>query len=177
MIAWHLGMTVLAVRYVYRDPAMDLRWVLAGALLPDLIDKPIGAVLLNDVFHAHRLFGHTLLFPTALLGLVMVVTRRGSALRKGMVGLVIGVLFHLVLDGAWAAPEAFWWPFFGTAFPEQSPSALGPLLEDMITDPRVWVGEAVGLVYLLRLWRTRLQAAGALGRFAGDGRIPPASRA
>ena len=44
MIFWHLGPTTLIVRYVFRDPAMDLRWVLAGSLLPDLIDKPWIAV-------------------------------------------------------------------------------------------------------------------------------------
>ncbi len=40
MIFWHLGITVLIARYVFRDPNMDLRWLMLGSLLPDVIDKP-----------------------------------------------------------------------------------------------------------------------------------------
>jgi hypothetical protein len=172
MILWHLGITVMVVRYVYRDPAMDLRWVLAGSLLPDLVDKPIGSLWFHDTFGTHRLLAHALLFPVVLLGVVVAVTRRGSPLRKGLIALVIGVLLHLALDAAWIDPEAFWWPLFGIDFPEQPDSALGPLLRRMLTDPLVWAGEAIGAAYLAYLWRVHLREPAAAARFAVEGRIP-----
>ena len=58
MIFWHVGVTMAVVRYAFRDPAMDLRWVVAGSLLPDVVDKPIGSILFVDTFDSHRLFGH-----------------------------------------------------------------------------------------------------------------------
>ncbi len=176
MIFWHLGVTALLVRYVFRDPRMDLRWVLVGSILPDLIDKPIGSVLFHDQLGSDRLAAHAVVFPVAAMFVVLAATSRGSALRKGLIGLVIGSLFHLVLDAAWADPEAFWWPFFGLDFPPRTDSAIGPLLERMITDPLVWAGEAVGLAYLVYLWRTHLAEPGAVRRFLGDGRIPMPAR-
>lgn len=177
MILWHLGATTLAVRYVYRDPAMDLRWVWAGSLLPDLIDKPLGAVLLNDSLGAHRLFSHAIAFPVVVFFAVLIATRRGSGIRKGLIGLVIGALFHLVLDAAWAEPEAFLWPFFGWDFPAADPSALGPLVRHMLSQPLVWVGEAGGLAYLVYLGRARVGPAGGWGRVLREGTIPlPAAR-
>lgn len=172
MILWHLGMTLLIVRYVYRDPDMDLRWVLAGSLLPDVLDKPFGSVFFNETFQTHRLVAHSVLFPIVMLLVVIMATGRGSGIRKALIGLVIGVFAHLVLDAAWADPEAFWWPLFGLEFPHVADSAIGDLLRSMIRNPWVWAGEAIGLAYLVGLWRARLRDEGAVRRFIGTGRIP-----
>jgi inner membrane protein len=172
MILWHLGMTVLIVRYVFRDPAMDLRWVLAGSILPDVIDKPLGSILFHDTFQTHRLFAHSVLFPILALLIVIVATRRGSALRKGLIGLVIGMLVHLVLDAAWADPEAFWWPLFGLQFPHVADSWFPDLVSSMLTNPWVWAGEAVGLAYLVFVWNRYLRDEGSFKRFLATGRIP-----
>lgn len=172
MILWHLGGTLAIVRYVFRDPNMDLRWVLLGSVLPDLLDKPLGAVFFNDQFETHRLMGHALVFPVLGLFAVLGLTKRGSALRKGLIGVVIGSLVHLVLDGAWIDAEAFMWPFFGLDFPAVADSAIGPLLERMVKDPLVWAGEAVGLGYCIYLWRRWLSDEGEIRRFVAEGTIP-----
>lgn len=173
MILWHLGATVLMVRYVFRDPAMDLRWVMVGSLLPDLIDKPIGSIAFHSTFGTHRLFAHSVLFPIVGLAVVLIVTRRGTSLRRGLIGVVIGVFVHLLLDAAWASPEAFWWPLFGWEFPPVHESNFVKLLGRMVTEPLVWVGEAAGLGYLVYLWRRHLRGEGELRRFLMvDGAIP-----
>lgn len=173
MIFWHLGATTLMVRYVFRDPDMDLRWVLAGSLLPDVIDKPIGSIFFHDTFGTHRLFAHSVLFPMVALAVVLIATTRASAIRKGLIGAVIGVFVHLLLDAAWASPEAFWWPLFGTEFPRVLDSDLVSLLGRMLSDPLVWAGEVIGLGYLVFLWRRYLAEPGALQRFIGaDGAVP-----
>ena len=172
MLLWHLGMTTLVARYVFRDPMMDLRWLAVGALLPDMIDKPIRSIFWNDGFHSHRLFAHALVAPVAGLLLVMTVTRRGTASRKAAIALVLGWFIHLLLDGVWVSPEVFLWPFFGLDFPRVIGSEFGALLRDMVSNPLVWVGEAVGAAYLVYLWRTRLSQEGGVRRFIRDGRIP-----
>ena len=171
MILWHLGMTTLIARYVFRDPNMDLRWLALGSLLPDIIDKPIGSILWHDVFGSHRLFAHAILLPVVALMAVMAVTHRTSTARRAGIVVVLGWFIHLVLDGVWASPEGFLWPFFGLEFPTLAGSDFGTLVGDMLSNPLVWLGEAVGAGYLVYLWRTRLTAPGAIGQFARDGRV------
>ncbi len=100
------------------------------------------------------------------LAVVLIATQRGSAIRKGLIGATIGVFVHLLLDAAWASPEAFWWPLFGTEFPRVFDSDLPSLLSRMLSDPLVWAGEVLGLGYLVFLWRRYLGEAGDLRRFA-----------
>lgn len=171
MLLWHLGMTTFVGRYVFRDPGMDLRWLALGALLPDIVDKPIGSIIWNDVFHNHRVYAHTLVLPVLALAGIMIVTRRGSASRKAAIAVVLGWFIHLILDGVWASPEAFLWPFFGFDFPRVAGSEFGTLVENMLGNPLVWVGEAAGAAYLFYLWRSHLSEAGAVRRFLRDGRI------
>jgi membrane-bound metal-dependent hydrolase YbcI (DUF457 family) len=172
VILWHFGATVLIVRYVFRDPDMDLRWVLAGSILPDLIDKPIASVFFHDTFGTHRIFAHSIVFPMLAFAVVLVATKRGTNLRRGLIGAVIGVFIHLLLDAAWATPEAFWWPFFGLEFPRVLDSDLMSLLGRMLSDPLVWAGEAAGAAYLVLLWSRYLRAEGALRQFfRANGRI------
>lgn len=171
MILWHLGLTVLIVRYVFRDPKMDLRWILVGSLLPDVIDKPIGSILFRDTFGSHRLFAHAVVFPVVLLGVVMIATRRATALRRGAIGIVIGCFIHLLLDGVWTNPETFLWPFFGFEFPRVAGSEFGTLVRRMLESPMVWLGEGLGAAYLIYLWRRHLSDRGDLKRFAGDGLV------
>jgi hypothetical protein len=42
VLLWHVGATIAFVRYAFRDPNMDLRYLALGAVLPDLIDTPLG---------------------------------------------------------------------------------------------------------------------------------------
>jgi len=176
VILWHLGATTLAVRYAFGDPAMDLRWVMLGSLLPDLIDKPVGSVLCHSHFGAHRLYGHTLLLPALVLGAALVLTRRRSRARKAMIVLVVGWLLHLVLDGVWTEPGSVLWPLFGWSFPETDPSALLPLLRSMVRSPTVWLGEGVGAAYLLYLARAHLGTGEARSAFLRRGVIALRSR-
>ncbi len=151
---------------------MDLRWVLAGSLLPDLIDKPIASILFHDTFRTDRIVAHAVVFPVVLMFIVMAATSRGTSLRRGLISLVIGVFVHLILDGAWTSPEAFFWPLFGLDFPPVAGSDFATLLGDMLESPWVWLGEAAGLGYLLFLWRRYLAEQGAIAAFRSDGRIP-----
>ncbi len=167
MILWHVGATLAIVRYVFKDPNMDLRFLAVGSLLPDLIDKPIGSVLFVETFQTARVYGHALVFPVALLVAVMLLTRRGTLRRKALLGLPIGALLHLFLDGQWANPEGFWWPFLGLDFPEMDPARFWPLLKDTVTDPLILAGEAIGLAYLVALAR-KADAA----EVAATGRVP-----
>ena len=153
MIFWHVGGTIAIFRYVFRDPKVDLRFLAVGAILPDLIDKPLGTMLFPALFNSNsQVIGHTLAFSTVLMAAVLLATRRGRVRRRWM-ALAIGSLIHLLLDAMWTAQETFLWPAFGWEFPPGISQYWSGLLERLLSDPWRIVQEAVGLGYLIYLYR------------------------
>ncbi len=153
MLFWDVGGAILIFRYVFRDPKVDLRYLALGAVLPNLIDKPLGTLLLTETFaHNGRIVAHTLLFSAVLTGLVLLTTRRGRRRRRGM-AVAVGGLLHLLLDGMWTVRETFLWPAFGWAFPAGDPDFWPGLPQRVLSDPLLLLGEAAGLAYLVYLWR------------------------
>lgn len=104
MLFWFLGTAVLSVWYVFTDPRFDYRLLLLGAVLPDLIDVPWGDAR----------WAHSLTVAVGVLTLVMLVTAGRKPIRRLLLGLPIGMLLHLVFDGAFASTTVFWWPFSGS---------------------------------------------------------------
>ena len=153
MIFWHIGGTIAIFRYVFRDPKVDLRFLALGAILPDLIDKPLGTILFPALFNSSsQVIGHTLLFSMVLMSVVLLTTRRGRVRRRWM-ALAIGSLLHLLLDAMWTAQETFLWPVFGWEFPPGTPEYWSGLLEKLVSDPWRIVQEVAGLSYLIYLYR------------------------
>ncbi len=153
MLFWHLGGALALFRYVFRDPKVDVRFLAVGALLPDLIDKPLGTLLFREVFdEATRLIGHTLLLSLLIMAAVLLSTRRGRVRRQWM-ALAVGVLIHLLLDGMWTDQQTFLWPAFGWAFVPGLPDYWSGLIARLVGDPWALLQEAVGLGYLFYLWR------------------------
>lgn len=105
MVFWFVGPSVLLVWLVFRSPSADYRVVALGSLVP-LLELPVGEPRLL----------HSLLAPVAVMALVMVGFRGRRLTQRRWLGLPIGMLFHLVLDGGWTDTDAFWWPALGGAW-------------------------------------------------------------
>jgi hypothetical protein len=150
VLLWHVGATLWLFRWIFRDPKVDVRFLVAGAILPDLIDLTIGTVLFADRYSTGELWFHSLLLPIVYMTAVVAVTRRGRR-RRAFMAVGIGWLLHLLLDGMWANEDIFLWPFFGPIPAGEAP--FWPLAwERALSDPWRWVKEAVGLGYLIWLW-------------------------
>lgn len=170
MFFWHLGATVALIRYTFRDERMDLRLLLVGAVAANLMDLPVG-LLLYDQVRTTRLIGHSLLLSAVVMVLVLFLTRRGRP-RKTWMPLAAGMMIHLFLDLMWVSQETFLWPFLGWEFTPGAEQTVGELIRAVLTDWRVWILEALGLVYLWRLVvRARLGEPTARSLFWSTGRI------
>jgi membrane-bound metal-dependent hydrolase YbcI (DUF457 family) len=170
VLFWHVGGTVAAIRYAFRDDRMDLRLLIVGAVLPDVIDTPVGLAAYGT-FGGVRLFAHTIVFSSLVMAVVVLATRRGRP-RKRWMPLAVGVLTHLVLDAMWADPETLWWPFLGLDFAAGGFESAGRLVGSILTDWKVWALEALGALYLAYLVRRgNLTSAGERARFKKTGRI------
>jgi hypothetical protein len=135
MLLWFLGTAVLSVWYVFTDPRFDYRLLVVGAVVPDLIDIPAGQAR----------WAHSLTVSVGMLAAVMLVTAGRKPIRRLLLGLPIGMMLHLVFDGAWASTKVFWWPFLGSWGNVDVPSIQ-----------RGWWNvplEIAGAVMLLWIWK------------------------
>lgn len=158
MFFWFLGSVVIAVWWVFRDPAFDYRLVVVGALLP-LVDLAFGGARVL----------HSVTFAVALLVVLMLATPGRKPIRKMLLGLPIGLMLHLVFTGAWRNADVFWWPLGGFGFDD----APHPVVE------RGWWNlplEAVGLAmcwWVVRRARLTDPERRAWFRRTGQLALPP----
>jgi len=153
----HLGITTGLIKgyekisYKKRDlnnkVQIDYRVVLLGSLLPDIIDKPVGAFLFRSTFHNTRIFAHTLIFSVLLLatGIFMLYKYRKNNI------LIIGTCtsFHLILDSMWLYPGILFWPYFGFRFPQREEGNwLNSDLIRLISDPGYWLPEVIRFIII-----------------------------
>ena len=82
---------------------IDYRLLILGALLPDIIDKPLGIYFLPDQLGTGRVYSHTLLFLIAIVlsGLAWYLLKRSTA----MLMVAAGIFSHLAADQVWANPK------------------------------------------------------------------------
>jgi len=157
VLLWFAGGAWVLVWVVFQDPAIDYRLIMAGAVLPDLVDGPLGGARLL----------HTLVAGVVLLLGVMVATRGRRRLRRRLLAVPVGVLVHLLLDGTWTDARVFWWPITGWSL-----AGAGPL--PSIAHPlAVTVAEeAAGALALAWCWsRFRLGEPGRRAYFLRTGRL------
>lgn len=154
MFFWFIGTAIVTVGVVFRDPRFDYRLLIVGSVLPIVDGITGGASAL-----------HSVTVSVGLLALLMVATAGRKPIRKVLLGLPIGMILHLVFDGAWSNTEVFWWPFFGWSFDD----APLPVLD------RGWWGVALELIGVaICVWLWRHNALGDRERratFLRDGRL------
>jgi hypothetical protein len=177
MLFWHLGASLWLFRWIFKDPKVDIRFLFAGVLLPDVLDLLIGTVLFSSRYSTGELWFHSLLAPALYMAGVLLATRRGRK-RRAYMALGVGWLFHLLLDGMFTVTHVFLWPFFGWALPMGAAPYWALAWERALSDPWRWVLELVGLGYLIWLWfavgldekdrRASLLKTGRLPDFVAD---------
>jgi membrane-bound metal-dependent hydrolase YbcI (DUF457 family) len=137
----HIGLALFAANFAKR---LDLAFVALGSLLPDIIDKPLGAFVFGTPAMG-RTFGHTLLF--LLLIAMLAAYKRDISLAS----LSAGVLSHLLLDSMWNSPVILLWPLLG-GFPFAAHMSVVSYFEMLVVElrnPAILVPECIGFAYVL----------------------------
>lgn len=171
MILWHLGVAAALTYMTLGRRRIDYRFVLVGAVLPDVVDGMLGPFV--DLNGSARGPAHSLL-AVILVAVVIVIGYSGET-RLSVFGIAVGWLTHLVADGMWAAPETFLWPAFGTDF---AAAPAEPYSVDLLTHPldhlATWGGELLGIAILTWFWVAfRLGEGDRLELFSRDGYLRP----
>ena len=154
MFVWFAATSIVMVAVVFRSPAIDYRTVVAGALLP----------LVDIAFGGPRLL-HSVVGAVALLVVVMLATVRRRLVRRRLLGVPIGVMCHLVLDGSFTRTRSFWWPVAGRSFESGQVPEVRHLAFSLVL-------ELAGLAVAWWAWREfRLSDPARRERFVRDGRL------
>jgi hypothetical protein len=127
---------------------IDIRLLLIGSLLPDIIDKPIGLLLFRETLSNGRIFCHTLLFLIliTIAGLYLYRSRG----RTYLLAVSFGILTHLILDQMWRVPRTLFWPVYGLTLDRMDVSDwMANILNALLTDPATYLPELLGVVILI----------------------------
>lgn len=147
MILWHLGIAATLVYVTLGRSRIDYRFILAGAILPDVIDS---SLVLFGVIESTSLRGpaHSLIFVA--VDAIAIILLFKAERRLAVFGISVGWLTHLVGDGMWNSPKTFLWPLFGNSF-EATPAE--PYSWDLFTSPfdhlSTWGAELAGLALII----------------------------
>jgi len=126
----HVGITLLLGKWLSKrlNKKWNLRLIVLGSILPDLIDKPLGIL----GFGGGRFISHTLLFTLALV------------VKKE---LFFGSLVHLLLDRMWENPQILLFPILG--FEVKGRVYLLDFIQFFLRSRYSQVGEAIGAACLV----------------------------
>ena len=151
----HLGIGKKIAARPYRGfaPAQKRAFFL-GALLPDLIDKPLFYIPFwltgrrGEILSGTHLFAHTAVFLLLLVAAARLT--RSQSVRAA----AVGVATHFVLDGVGLSMGlgTLLWPLLGWNFPAYPFRNFGHHLATIL-NPITLAGELTGAVILLWDWR------------------------
>jgi inner membrane protein len=186
----HVGIT-LAIVKTYENIAdnegelnIDYRYVLFGAMLPDIIDKPLKVMLSDGPIRSARYIGHSVTFMLLLL-LISVIFILAFKSSKFLI-LTLCSYIHLVLDRMWLYPKVFLWPFYQLRLRNESVSTISNGIMDKLENayisvsqidwvkvyskPEVFIPEAIGLLFIV-CFLLRLVYQGKVRSFIETGKI------
>jgi inner membrane protein len=135
---------------------VDIRVLMVGSLLPDIIDKPVGQYIFPGTFSNGRIFSHTLLFLILLSAVGLWLYRNRH--KVWLLTLAAGTCVHLILDGMWNTPSTLFWPAMGLTFQKIDVESWFPhLFKSLVSDPVILTSEIVGLAVILWFGLTLLR--------------------
>ena len=168
--------TVLAAWFARLGRRADIRLVLVGSLLPDLIDKPLGQVIFRESISSGRIFAHSLLFFLLVTMAGLYLHRRNGS--TGLLALSFGVLVHIASDQMWLMPVTLFWPLLGPFGRHILTEWIGSLWDALLHNPAVYVPEILGGLVLVAFSWTLVHGSAVrtflrTGRLDAAGRSPP----
>jgi membrane-bound metal-dependent hydrolase YbcI (DUF457 family) len=138
-IACHLflGLILGLVIAERLDDRRFIGFAALGAVLPDLLDKPLGHLLLAGSLNSGRIVGHGLLFLGLLLLAGIVLERRRGSFA--LLAVAAGALSHQVLDAMWAMPVTWYFPLLGPYKPYEFTDYFGNAILAEVSSLSEWI--------------------------------------
>lgn len=149
-----IGVTLgIFLLYITRD-CRALVYCAIGSLLPDIIDKPVGHIILASLDNG-RIFFHSLSICAlvALLGVILMMKWR----HPGLLFIAAGMLSHQLADAMWNMPQSWYWPFLGPFPSKHFPLYFENIFSLELSSPSELLVLALAVIIVLcmvHVWRT-----------------------
>jgi voltage-gated potassium channel Kch len=162
---YHL-LTGIILGFLIADFLRDGRWIIPciiGAVLPDLIDKPLGYLIFPSMDLGGRFLFHNFLVFLLILAIGILVWKYYTS--PVFIALAVGILSHQILDSMWKAPVYWLYPLYGP-YPVHAAIAsdyIYDLLGSDLFNPSEWVFIVIGIGALFLYWK-RDSLAGVAAR-------------
>jgi len=151
----HIGIT-LGIFYLiekYSSVKLDYRLVVFASLLPDILDKLIGRVILP--IGNGRLIGHTLLFA-----LILTLISVG---RKNLLPLPLASFIHMLEDQMWMYPTTLFWPLLNNNFSTGEHTSFHEYIMGLLKqyEPSLsytFISEVIGFIIILAFFLKKSRA-------------------
>ena len=127
---------------------------IAGSILPDLIDKPLGLILFPQVLDNARTFSHTLVVVGLITAIALIIWRSRRTLL--IFGLASAIMLHDILDEMWYEPITWSYPLGGMFLPRPEVNFYVSYFWLEITSLPEWIFLFSTLVLLLLVYIDRL---------------------
>ena len=108
-----------------------------GAVLPDLLDKPVGHLLLAESLNSGRIFAHGLLFLGLFLIAGIAIQRRHRSFA--LLAVTAGALSHQLLDTMWMIPVTWYFPLLGPYRPYEFTDYFGNAILAEVSSLSEWI--------------------------------------
>jgi membrane-bound metal-dependent hydrolase YbcI (DUF457 family) len=123
---------------------------IAGAIIPDVIDKSLG-LLLSSLLSSGRTVFHSLVLVLVIFFITALFIRSDNRLLG--VGFACAILLHQVFDEMWTLPANWFYPFLGPFQGSMIPDYILTFFWLEITDPAEWVFMVGSLAILVKSYR------------------------
>ncbi len=162
-----VGVLIGILLYLWRRERWLILAAAVGSILPDLIDKPLGYLVLEGSVNFGRIYFHSLVLLLAFVVAGVLVWWKYRSFIG--IALALGVLSHQVLDLMWAEYWNWLWPFFGPFRGREIENFFMDGFLRELANPSEWL---FGLALLLIL--ISLPRIGMLRERRASGSIPAA---
>jgi membrane-bound metal-dependent hydrolase YbcI (DUF457 family) len=141
----------------YTHDISVILFCITGAILPDLIDKPLGYILLPQALDSGRTYFHAFFLVVMLIAFVWLFLRQqGGVWSRRILSLAAGILLHQILDTMWYEPVTWFYPVLGPFQPFHYADYFGTFFWLEITSASEWIFLAASILLLYEIFSTRL---------------------
>ena len=157
LIMCHLfiGLVIGLVAFRYSKDRRVIILAGLGSMLPDLIDKPLGHIILNGSVDYGRIYAHSGLFLVCILVVAIAYWRnKGSWI---LFALAAGVASHLVLDSMWELPVTLFYPAFGDFGMYQFPNYFEDSIIKELSSVYEWIFGVSAMTTILYSYRDKFK--------------------